>query len=229
MKNKLSIFLWCFCFTFAACNIEDTSQEGSVLYKDITETNFALTDEMVVKYIAVYKKMRAFGIDYVNTVNQSEGATNGMEGYSQIEQIITDGGFTDFAEFIRVNAKIAWAFSIVQGSSGMEDIKNMQDNLLEQGNEIQSEAIAEIDRNLNDPEVPEATKVELRKTKQELLQANQQMNQEVNQNWDKNKKWADITMNLVKKITSDEDMNVVKKHRKELLEVFVGIELPTPN
>jgi RNA processing factor Prp31 len=221
------IFLLLMTIYLASCggNIPKNEKEAGELYKEITKTNFPLTEEMVVKYIATYKKLREAGPDFLKYTNG--GADNGMAGFNAFEQIVKEGGFKDYADFVRTNAKIAWAFIIVQGQSGIEDFGNFKNKMKNQGDEVYQQSFAELDKMLNDPDVPAETKEQLRKTKEQLEQQRKDSYEKIENQWENDKKWAEWTVDKIKNLTSEEDMKVIKKYRKELTEVYAGVELPS--
>lgn len=68
---------------------------------------------------------------------------------------------------------------------------------------------------INNPDVPEEVKVELRKNL-ETLRAN----------WKKNEPWADYALKIISNLTSDKDRALIMRYEKELLELFAGISMP---
>ncbi len=189
-----------------SCNAGEEEAENQIvqLYKKVSKSDIPLTDELVEKYIVAYKNLKKQGPQILNDINKSNGDVNaGNAGFSSIEKTMQDAGFKDYPEFVVVNARIAWAFNIVQGTAAVGDFENMKDDGLRQ-----------IDSVLALPEVPEETKAELRKQRETITK-----------DWDKNKKWADFTLEKINKLTSSADKEVIKRHRKELLEAFSGVEM----
>ncbi|GAB4335532.1 MAG: hypothetical protein OHK0038_13270 [Flammeovirgaceae bacterium] len=224
MKKHILLVFFIILFSCSG-NIPKNEKEAGDLYKEITKTNFPLTEEMVVKYIATYKKLREAGPDFLKYANG--GADNGMAGFNAFEKIVKEGGFKDYPDFVRTNAKIAWAFIIVQGQSGIEDFSNFKDKMKNQGEEIYQQSFAELDKMLNDPDVPVETKEQLRKTKEQLEQQRKESYEKIDNQWENDKVWADWVVDKIKNLTSDEDMAIIKKYRKELMEVYAGVQLPS--
>ena len=83
-----------------------------------------------------------------------------------------------------VNARIAWAFSLTEGIYAVGDFEQMKNN-----------GLFTIDSLLQDPNVPEETKAELRKGREKIVSQ-----------WNNDKKWADFTLEKIKKLTSDADI-----------------------
>ena len=72
--------------------------------------------------------------------------------------------------------------------------------------------IKQMEEAITNPDVPEETKAELRKAKQDILN-----------NWAHNKKYADISMSIVRPLTNEHDLEIIKHHQKELMEAYTGI------
>jgi len=157
-----------------------------------------LTDGDIEKFIKTYKKLREVAPDLANNPN-----SQGEAGFKKFEGVIKEGGFKDYKEFMIVTATMAWAFNIAQGELGLETFGNMQ-----------SDGERQMMEQINNPDVPEATK-------QELREGLKKMRAE----YAKNKKWADIVMGGVKPLTNDDNLALIKKHRKELEDVFRGVKL----
>ncbi len=171
----------------------------------IYETNVSgveLTDEMIQKYIKAVKALHKLGPSIPQKLaEKGESEATGIELYNEIDSVIKEAGFKDYFEFVKLNAKVAWAWNVSQGDLGIARFQTMKDN-----------GIKQIEETLANPEVPEETKVELRKTKQEILD-----------NWEHNKKYADIAMSIVRPLTNRHDLEVIKRHQKELMEAYTGV------
>jgi hypothetical protein len=204
--EKLTIFFIGIITLFLfSCGAEEEAENQIVqLYKKVSKSDIPLTDELVEKYIVAYKNLKKQGPQILNDVNKSNGDVSAANNeFKSIESTMQDAGFKDYPEFVVVNARIAWAFNIVEGSAAVTDFEGRKDDGLRQ-----------IDSVLALPDIPEETKVELRKSREVITK-----------DWDKNKKWADFTLEKINKLTSDADKEVIKRHRKELLEAFSGIDM----
>ena len=171
-----------------------------------------LTDESVQRYIKTYRVLRANGQNYLKFI-EKEG--NEPEAYRQMEETIKKGGFQDFGQFVRVNAKIAWAWNLAQARVGLKK----QQQLQEWGQHELDKGIRQVEEALADPAVPETAKTELRKTLAELQQGKQRLGS----TYKKNMRWAEWAMNFAEPLTNDRDTKIVMRHEKELMEVFTGL------
>lgn len=200
MKNFLKIF---FISLLISCQYLD--KKPKLIIDSLTESNFDLTETLVTNYIATYKELRANIPKGLESINE-QGMNISTDGFNVINDIIKKNGFKDYFEFVRVNAKIAWAFNLASGEIGMNSFQNLK-----------NEGIQSIDEQLNDPNVPNEVKEELKKTKAKIQE-----------DWENNKKWADVSLSLVRKLTNENDIKIIKKYYKELQEAYVGITLPNP-
>ncbi|WP_411824495.1 hypothetical protein [Leptospira sp. 'Mane'] len=161
-----------------------------------------LTDELIAKYVKAVKGLHKLGPDIPKQLaEKGESNATGLELFHQIESVIKDAGFKDYAEFVKVNAKVAWAWNVSQGELGIQKFQNMKDDGLRQ-----------IEDTLVDPSVPEEVKAELRKTKQRIIE-----------DWSHNKKYADISMSIVRPLTNHHDLEIIKRNQKEIMEAYTGI------
>lgn len=183
-------------------------------YRNRVSTVGDLTDEMVVKYAKTYKNLRNFGIRFEDYLAKNPDAS-GTATYNEMEKIIKEGGFKDFEEFVKVNAKIAWAWNLSMADRGIKDFDRMQ----EWGDKKTDEGVAQIEEALKNPELPAESREELKKAKETLLQARKDRNTD----YKKNKKWAEVAMKLTKPLTNEKDMAVIMRHERELMEVFTGL------
>lgn len=173
----------------------------------------SLTDELVEKYIAAYRSLRENGADFLGYM--SGGKQKQQEGFRKFEALIQTAGFTDYAEFVKVNARIAWAFNMAQGAAGISSFEKQQ----EEGMKQFDDGIAQFDEQLANPEVPEESKKELRKARAQLVTAKAQ----VAKQFQKNKKYAGAVMNKLQPLTNKGDTEVVLRHEAQLKEIFSGM------
>ena len=162
----------------------------------------SLTDETIEKYIIAYRNLKKIAPELLNSAEEVEkGNLNaGQEGFQDVEKVITDAGFKDYAEFVNVNSKIAWAFSVLQATTYVDTM----DKIIAKGEEDLTIAI-------NDPNISE----ELR---QKLIAARDSLKEE----YTKNRKIAMPVLEGTKKFLTDKkSLEVVKKHLKELEAVYI--------
>ena len=205
--RKIAIIL-ILIFTSTYCNLDFWKKKIYDNYKETVSSVGDLNDETVLKYTKVVKELHKLGPSIPEKIAGREGDPEvGEEVFSQIEKIIKDGGFKDYTEFVKVNAKVAWAWNVSQGEKGIQDIQTMKDI-----------GVSKIKEALANPNIPEETKVELRKTLAET-----------ESNWEKNKYYADMTLNFVKPFTNKNDLDVINRHYKDLMEGFTGRTLEELN
>ncbi len=167
-----------------------------VLLSGCADKGSKLTDEQVVKYIAAYKNLKAAGPELADQARKGAG----LVGKAGVDEAVTKAGFTSYAEFVKVNAKVAWAFSNGQATAFMDDTATK----VSDGEKQLQAAIA-------DPNTPEAAKGELR-------QALTRMRAD----YAKNKGYADVAMSVSDKLTDKEDVATVMRHKAELEAAFQG-------
>lgn len=205
--RKIAIIL-ILIFTSTYCKLDFWKKKIYDNYKETVSSVGDLNDETVLKYIKVVRELHKLGPSIPEKIAGREGDPEvGEEVFSQIEKIIKDGGFKDYTEFVKVNAKVAWAWNVSQGEKGIQDFQTMKDI-----------GVSKIKEALANPNIPEETKVELRKTLAET-----------ESNWKKNKYYADMTLNFVKPFTNKSDLDFINRHYKDLMEGFTGRTLEELN
>jgi len=209
MKNSILIFA--IFFAIFSCGVVGEKDKGT------------LTDQDVQNYIKAYKALKEQAPGILEQVNKNKGNEQiGKDQFGNIEKTIKDAGIADYPTFVKLNVKIGAIFSIAQGEKGMNQFSKMKTD----GNQQIADAIKMYDSLIADPNTPENAKAEFRKAKEQMNAANQQ----INQDWEKNKKWADLVMDKTKKLTNifvnEKDIEVVMKHEKEIMEAYTGFAMP---
>jgi len=189
----------------------------------ITGEKGTITDEQVENYLKAYKKLREIAPDILKDINEnSDQSKAGKDGYNSVEEAIKESGIESYAEFVRLNAKIGTVFSMLQANRGMESQENLQNS----GQEMFDDSYRYIEEQLNDPEVPEETKVELRKTLEEL----KQNSKELKESYESNKIIADWVLDKAQKIqgllVNEADIEVIQAHEEEIFEAYTGFPRP---
>jgi len=171
-----------------------------------------LTDALVLKYIATQKALQENGAQFTSHM---AGQNKQKDGHKKFGGIVQSAGFSDYAEFLKVNARVAWAFNMVQGQLGIDAF----DKQYEDGMKQFDEGIAQYDEQLANPEVPEDTKKELRKARAQLVAGKAKVTKE----FQKNKKYAKLATNKLAPLSNKEDTEVVLRHETELRAIFSGL------
>lgn len=182
-----------------------------------------LTDNQVLSYISTYKELREKAPAILEQVNQNpKNSDIGLEKYKEIESIITNGGFRSFQEFVLINAKIGAVFSLIQADKSI----NTFDEMNKWGNQAFDDGIAEYERLIADPNTTEEMKKEYEKGILELQKAKN----EVNQNFEYNKKWANTMKKAAEKISgllvTESDFEIVKKYEADIYDAYSGFKQP---
>ena len=182
-------------------------------YHEVVSSVGELDDTKMQKYIKTMRILRQEGINFQKWLEQNPDG--GKDGFNKIESAIQEGGFEDYATFVKVNAKVAWAWNMAQAEVGMENQKNLN----EASQDMTQQGIDMIDQQLADPNIPEETKAELRNTREQLVS----QKQVIKDTWDENRVYADWAMEVVGPLTNDKEVALVKKYETELMEVFTGL------
>lgn len=156
-----------------------------------------LTDADVKKYIAAYKNLKAAGPGLAERAKAAKPGQNNA-GNAAVEKAIKDAGFASYPDFVRVNARVALAFSAGEGTAAMTNTATQ----VSDGEKQILEALA-------NPNVPEAAKVEMRKNLEEIRKT-----------YARNKAPADAVMGVVNAVVDQDDLKVVNANRAALTAAF---------
>ncbi len=181
-----------------------------------------LSERDIQNYIKVYNELKKAAPEVLKNINlDSSGLNAGEFEFKEIEKIIQSGGMIDYAEFVRLNAKIGAIFTVIQANKGMDNFQELKN----ESSQMLDDNVKRLKEQLNDSEIPEETKDEIRKTIAELTENTKKLEDY----WVKNKKWADFIISGVEDITdifvSEEDIELVKKHEAEIMEAYTGIQI----
>jgi len=182
-----------------------------------------LTDENVAQYIRAYTSLRKKAPHILEAINNDpNNSRTAINQYQSIEGTIKESGLKDYPMFVLLNAKIGSVFSLLQAEKGMDRFANLNSS----SNVMLDDGIAEIERLLNDPVVPEDSKADLRQTLAELKAGKNELNTE----YSHNKKIADWVIDKTTKITglivNKNEIEVVKRNEKAIMKAYVGFPLP---
>ncbi len=214
MKTKLLLVLLT---VLGGVGCRDATQAIYDKYHEQVDSVGTLTDEMVVRYVKTYALLRERGQSYLGLLQGSKesGPVTGLDGFNVIEGDIKKGGFKSYAEFVKVNAKIAWAWNVAQGQVALA-----KTDVAEQRAQAQlSDGEQQLIDALKNPELPAEARKELERALRELRGAKVTVADEVA----RNRRWADVAMHYVSPLTSKADMQVIMRHEQELLQVFTGM------
>ncbi len=178
------------------CTSKDGAGAGGV------SSESSLTDDQVVAYLEAYRALRKAGPKLAERYKAGEQVPleSARQDFAGIEGELRKAGFPGYAEFVRTNAKIAWAFNTAQGRAFLQDFAGRM-----------SEAESELQKAIADPQVPEEAKRELR-AQLKTLKAE----------YAKNKKWAEVSMQVAGRLTDPASVEVILRHRAQLEAVFQG-------
>lgn len=210
MKRTIALFV-VFAVLFSSCAVISGAKKNK------------LTEEKVQNYINVYKELREQAPEILENINQDpKNADIGKEEYKKIKKLIDNGGFESYAEFVYTNAKIGSVFSILQAQKGMENFDNMNDS----GNDMFDDAIAEIQKNIDNPETPEDVRQELIKQIEEMKEGQDLMNE----TFEKNEELAKFVLKTVDKISGlivdENEIKIIEKYEEEIMATYVGFQMP---
>ena len=214
---------------FMGCSDDLSLQKIYEMYHQQVESVGSITDDMVVKYVNTYRQFKKNGVDYLNFIQESKDGqeTAGEDAFQMIEQDIKTSGFADYAEFVKVNAKIAWAWNISQGQLALVKFSKLKDWAVDLTENVHNTALEEWYIMLEDPDLPPEMRAEIEAqlaiAEQEMAEQKQEISDTLNEEYDENMKWAEITMEYITPLTNKEDMAVIMRHEQELMEVFTGL------
>lgn len=182
--------------------------------------NISLNQQKIDAYLASYTALRAKAPEFLNDAN-SQQLDKQKQGFADFEGTIQANGLS-YREFVEINAKVGAIYSVLQGEDFMNQMANMKDQGMVQMDEGQKQIQAQID----DPNVPEQAKEELRKALKEM----QAGKEKITADYDKNKGWADLVMDKTKFVCNlfiaKEEIELVKQNMEKITESYTGGVMP---
>jgi hypothetical protein len=203
-KNILYILIFSITI-FSSCNNTSAKKEDG------------LTTAKIEAYLDSYKDLREKAPELLANANNGNPLDQ-QAGFNSFETVLKKHGLT-YKEFVILNAKIGAIFSIQQAENFMGEMEEMKTAGMQQ----MDAGAQQIQASLNDPNVPEEAKKELRKSLAEMKAAKST----INNDYDKNKGWADLVMDKAKTVTnvflSKEDIELVKQYSPKITEAYTGM------
>jgi len=192
----------------------------------VVETKPTITENDVKNYISTYKAIREKAPNVLQQLNENVGKSDkSIFLCDSIQDIVKANGIDSCSHFIRLNAMIGSVFAIIQASKTMGDFENLNNN---SQNQIDN-GVQELQKLIDDPNIPEANKEEYRKQIEEL----QAGKDKLEKNWKSGEFWVNWVIKGVEKITgfivSAADIEIIQKFEQELLEIYAGFPAPAEN
>jgi len=183
--------------------------------------NEPLTTQKIDAYLNAYKDLRTAAPEFLNQANSGSLDTQ-KQGFSDFEGVLKNHGLS-YMEFVKINAKVGGIYSVLNAESFMGDMGTK----IDQGNSQFDDGIKQMQDQINNPDVPEETKVELRKS----IEALKSGKKDVNTDYEKNKYWADLVMDKMKSVSNqfitNEEIELVKQNFDKITEAYTGGIIPT--
>ena len=211
MKKSKIVFLFISIILFFSCS-EIIGEKGT------------LTDQKIQNYIQAYKGLRENAPQILANLNQNgETIDASSMGFLEFEKIIKDAGMEGYPDFVRTNAKIGVAFSLIEAHKGV----NRADNLRESGKEMINDAIAFMQKQIDNPDVPEETKEELR----QQIEEHKKNKKLLVKTYSDNTEIANLVIEKAQKlqgmIVNQSDVEAVERNHADLYEAFTGFPEPS--
>ena len=183
--------------------------------------NEPLTTQNIDAYLNAYKDLRTSAPEFLNQAN-SGNVDDQKQGFTDFESVIKNHGLS-YTEFVKINAKVGGIYSVLNAESYMGEMGTK----IADGNTQFDDGVKQLKEQIDNPDVPEETKVELRKS----IEALKAGKKEVNTDYEKNKYWADLVLDKVKSISNQfitsEDIELVKQNFDKITEAYTGGIIPT--
>lgn len=183
--------------------------------------NDPLTQQKLDAYLASFKALKTELPEMLNQSNAGNINTKD-QSYGNFEEILKKNGLTA-SEYAMINAKVGAIFSTLNSGEFIKEMQKMKDDGMVQ----MDDGMKEMQAQLDNPDVPEESKIQIRKAMEEMKTAKGQINDE----FEKNKKFADKVLDKTKSITnqfiSKDDIELVKKNLSKIQETYTGGIIPT--
>lgn len=182
------------------------------------ERSSGLPEPQLQNYLDAYKQLKTDAPTVLKKINRREtDFSNSDEEYNRFENIIKTAGIKDYTEFVQVNNRVGIIFSILQVLQKREQSENNQAQMDDMASFIQEQ--------IDDPDVPEATKNELRQKLEEVQKGKEAFN-----TFYDSPIWAKTAVKMAKRLAnmtiSEEEAHLIVKHETDILEAYSGFPMP---
>jgi hypothetical protein len=169
-------------------------------------------------YLDAYKKLRTDAPNVLKKINSQDTDLSSLgDEYQKYESIIQSAGYSGHSDFVKNNAKVGMVYSILLALMKSEVHEMNQNNMDEMAKFIQE--------SIDDPNVPESKKAELREKLKDVNKGKQSLNR-----FDQNITWAKGVVKMAKRLEnmsiSEEDAMLLIKHEKDIKAAYDGFPMP---
>jgi hypothetical protein len=176
--------------------------------------------QVLEDYINLFKELKATSADGIELINELDPEAENHPQFGTLTSIMEKYGLT-YEDFVKLNAKIGVIYGVLQFN--MQNLQAQSDQTVGQMDEMAKEIQAMID----DPDVPEEKKAELR----EALKQTEKGGRDLNNMWENNKEKAQNMIKRsrkrLKKIATAEEIQLVRGYNAPLKELYNEIAQPT--
>lgn len=164
-----------------------------------------VTEGQLKSYITAIIRLREAG---VRLASGEMPVREGMKGYEIFKKTVTDSGFRSASEFLAVNTRIVAAMTIVESGIIAGEAKRSAGKASEEYWR----------RFLDDPDIPESAKEQVRKGIEEAGELARKGKEEIG----RHKEITDPMVEIARKIVDEKTIALVRKHREELEAAYSG-------
>ena len=169
-------------------------------------------------YLEAYKKLRVEAPSVLKKINTKDSDFSSLpDEYQKYEKIIQNAGFGGHNDFVENNAKVGMVYSILLALRKTAVHEANQNNMDEMAKFIQE--------SIDDPNVPESKKVELREKLKEVSMGKQSLDR-----FNQNISWAKGVVKMAYKLEnmsiSEEEAMLLIKQEKDIKAAYDGFPMP---
>lgn len=179
-----------------------------------------INQQILENYINLFKELKANSPEGIELINELDPSAQSHPKFGTLTTIMEKYGLA-YEEFVKLNAKIGLIYGVLQFN--IQNLQEQSNQTVGQVNEM-AESIKEM---INDPNVPEEKKAELR----EALKKTEQGGRELGNIWKNNKEKAQGMIKRarkrLKKIASVKEIRLIQGYNNQLKELYNEISQPT--
>lgn len=176
--------------------------------------------QVLNNYINLFKELKAHSPEGIEMINELNPSAQRHPQFAALSIIMEKYGLA-YEEFVKLNAKIGVIYGVLQFN--MQNLQEQSNQTVGQMNEM-AESIKEM---INDPDVPEEKKAELR----EALKKTEEGGRDLGNMWKNNKEKAQGMIKQARKrlqkIASAKEIRLVQAYNQQLKELYKEISQPT--
>jgi len=220
MKHFQFILLLLLAASCSSEGVDSSNSNGINADNAPTAGSGLVTEASVANYVHLYTTLKSKAPDALERLNEHDRSVQNDAVFAPLREEIEANGM-DVSSFVALSERIGIIYSLLEvNPQKMREIQDVHEGSMD-------EMAASIQEMLDDPDVPEAQKAELRKALARTHAGKEDLGNMWNQLEDKRGNVLNKAKSKLQNFASQSEIAAVKKHQEALEQAFSGISRPS--